>query len=103
MYQAGRASVPSPARWKALAATLALTQALLLLFVIAQPTTQQESSSATEPVPRWTAEEPAGDWTQRQQLLRTSNELPEITGQTDLVPDEPPLRVFTSLDSITFE
>ena len=98
MYEAGRASVPSPARWKALAALLALGQALTLLLLVAQPAPRPAAPAEVRPEPAITppSEPPAGAWTMRQKLLLGEGALAPMTGDADLVPDEPPLRVYTA-------
>jgi hypothetical protein len=97
MYEAGRASVPSPARWKALAALLALGQALTLLLV-AQPAQRPAPPAEVRPEPAISpaSAPPAGAWTMWQQQLQGEGALAPMTVDADLVPDEPPLRVYTA-------
>lgn len=98
MYQAGRSSVPSPARWKALAAMLALGQALTILLFLARPASSPEppvrSRSEPEVAPR--SVPPAPGWTMRRRLLDGAGDVRPSLHDSNLVPDEPPLRVYTS-------
>lgn len=97
MYQAGRASVPSPARWKGLAAVLALGQALTLLMLLARP--DEPDARAPDPIFVPSPATPAAGWKARHGLPDAS-EPPPAGGETNLVPDDPPLRVCTSWTSL---
>lgn len=98
MYQAGRASVPSPVRWKALAAMLALGQALTLLALLARPDAP-EAEASPDPTIVPSPAMPAGGWMARHGLPE-AYELPPLGRETNLVADNPPLRVYTSWTSL---
>jgi hypothetical protein len=101
MYQAGRASAPSPSRWKALAALLAVGQALTLL-VLAWPTPRPAAPAVPTVAPperTWEAQVEAP----RQKLLNEAGELRPVRGDSDVAPDEPPLRVHTSWTTLSID
>jgi hypothetical protein len=99
MYQAGRASVPSPARWKALAAALALTQAVTLLMLLARPGTLPPVAPRADPpaAPGYEA------WPAARRYPLDPAEFAPPRGEADLVPDDPPMRVYTSWTSASFD
>jgi hypothetical protein len=103
MYQAGRASVPSPARWKALAALLALGQALTLLLLLSRPDTPAPVAPRVSPPAAPSPATPAGGWAARRELLDRASEPVRPRGETNLVPDDPPLRVYTSWTSLPID
>ncbi|MFO0877857.1 MAG: hypothetical protein U0840_10925 [Gemmataceae bacterium] len=104
MYQAGRASVPSPARWKLVAAVLALTQTLTLALLLAQP---HRPAPVPTPMPAPLVPEeasPGGDpWALRVLMLETPDKLPVPPQENNLVPDVEPLRVFTAWKTIPLD
>jgi hypothetical protein len=95
-YAAGRASVPSPRGWMALAGVLALSQVLTLLVVLARPAAPGPVSPAPAPAPARPVETPAPEASPsellalRRHALR-EGELPRPAPSGSLVPPPAPL------------
>lgn len=106
MFEAGRASVPSPMRWKALTAVFALGQVLTLLLLLFQPARVAPQTESPQPAvaPGWSptlTPSPSAledTWAAYRHLGEFDLNRPPSVTTADVLPDGPPLRAFTSLD-----
>lgn len=99
MYEAGRASVPSSLRWKVFTGLLALTQVLTLLLMPASPSLRRPTPPQQAPIEYPGEREPAqqaGIWALQEKLLQGEDDLGSPPSDFELLPEQPPLRVFTS-------
>ncbi len=100
IYQAGRASVPSPLRWKTLCAMLALSQVLTLLFVFVRPERSTPPAPViTPPPPSFVPVPGLTAWRDRLSL----DPLAPLAYEIDLFPDDPPLRVSALLNDFPLD
>ena len=97
LFAAGRASVRSGRRWKAVAAVLAASQ-LLMLGLLWPRTSAVPLTPPTAPIvvaplsPAPMSEDSQSSWAMRGRLLNDQGDLPPPAALDNLVPDDPPLR-----------
>jgi hypothetical protein len=105
LFEAGRRSVPPPRRWQILAGILSVAQVLTLVLLWPRALPPVESPNVPPSLP---SVEPPSLPSAGPQLWLLSSQmredpLPPAPSGEPLVPDPPPLRVFTPASSPLFD
>ncbi|MFO0844428.1 MAG: hypothetical protein U0797_18865 [Gemmataceae bacterium] len=96
MYQAGRAPCRRRRGGRRLAGPWRLGQTLTLLMFLARPGGPPAAGPRVEPTPLLGPVASPEGWTARRDLLDSGADPVPPRGEENLVPDDPPLRVFSS-------